>query len=200
LELKRTLLGQPSPFPFGISSKKKTWAWFCTPGAIFLGQKTKIGGTIACQLQSMVKLLNFQIDHVAFQIVTLILWATVLHFCSTKTLLVNWMPWWPKFIACKLDAMMYVCLKSSDDSWSWHDLLDWLPFATSTLSTAWNMLLRGGGLCLIGVPWGFVSRCHQQDEFQMAQKLFPVHVAMTLLLLYYFRVQTSSFVWLYTSE
>jgi hypothetical protein len=24
LELKRTLLGQPSPFPFGISSKKKT--------------------------------------------------------------------------------------------------------------------------------------------------------------------------------
>jgi hypothetical protein len=107
------------------------------------------------------------------QIVTPILWATVLHFCSTKTLLVNWMPWCLKFIACKLDAMMYVCLKSSDDSWSWHDSLDWLPFATSTLSTAWNLLLRGGGLYLVGVPWGFVSRCHQQDGFQMATATFP---------------------------
>jgi hypothetical protein len=31
----------------------------------FLVRKNKIGGTITCQLQAMVKLLNFQIDHVA---------------------------------------------------------------------------------------------------------------------------------------
>jgi hypothetical protein len=184
-------------------------------------------------LQAMVKLLNFQIDHVHNSlIVTPILWGTVLHFCSTKTLLVNWMPWcpkfiackldammpqihclqigchdapnsllanwmpWcPKFIACKLDAMMYVCLKSSDDSCSWHDLLDWLPFATSTLSTDLkSAALRWWAvfgwcamrLCKSVSPTGWSPRWQQQ--------LFQVHVGMTLLLLYYFRVQTSSFV------
>jgi hypothetical protein len=65
LKLKKTLLGQPSPFPFGISFKKKHEHDFVHQVPIFLGQKTKIGGTIACQLQAMVKLLNFQIDHVA---------------------------------------------------------------------------------------------------------------------------------------
>jgi len=57
-----------STFSISIWDKfhKKPWAWFLhTRCQFFLVRKNKIGGTIACQLQAMVKLLNFQIDHVA---------------------------------------------------------------------------------------------------------------------------------------
>ncbi len=59
LKLIKTLIGQPSPFPFGISFTKKHEHDFCTPGANFSWSENKNWGNHRMSIASNGQIAKF---------------------------------------------------------------------------------------------------------------------------------------------